>query len=50
MLAFCVDEYLTVLSEDPWQIMVSIPVGGEELRVTVDKNLNVFEFDRNNRS
>lgn len=50
-LPFCVDdEYLIVLSEDPWQIMVSIPVGDEELRVTVDGNLNVLEFDRDNRS
>ncbi len=50
-LAFCIaDEYLTVLSEDPWQITVSIPVGDEELRVTVDGDLNVIEFDRNNRS
>lgn len=41
-LPFCVDDdYLTVLSEDPWEIMVSIPVGGEELRVTVGENLNL---------
>lgn len=46
-LAFCIDdEYLTVLSEDPWQIMVSIPVREEELRVTVDGNLDVLEFAR----
>lgn len=43
-LAFCIDdEYLTVLSEDPWQITVSIHVGDEELRVTVDENLSVLE-------
>lgn len=50
-LVFCIhDEYLTVLSENPWRIEVLIPADDEELRVTIDDDLNVIEYDRYDHS
>ncbi|MFC7058884.1 winged helix-turn-helix domain-containing protein [Halovenus salina] len=43
-LPWCVDdEYTTVESEDPFSISVRIPVGSEELHVTLDEELTVAE-------
>jgi DNA-binding HxlR family transcriptional regulator len=41
-LAWCVDDRpVTVLSEDPWRVEVSITAEGETLAVTLDGDLNV---------
>lgn len=46
-LPFCIDDdYLTVRSRDPWRIVVSMPLGDEELAVTVDKDLAVIDSER----
>jgi len=46
-LAWCVsDEYTTVLSADPWRILVEIPLDDEVLSVTLDGDLSVLELDR----
>lgn len=46
-LDWCVtDDHTTVLSEEPWRIRTDIAVGDEELRVTVDGNLNVLDVER----
>jgi hypothetical protein len=46
-LAWCVsDEQTTILSEEPWQILVEIPLGEEALSVTLDGDLNVLEMER----
>ena len=43
-LPWCVDdEYVTVEDDDPWRITVRIPLGSEELEVTLDEELNVHE-------
>jgi DNA-binding transcriptional ArsR family regulator len=46
-LSWCVsDEHTTVLSDDPWRVRVTIPLDDEELRVTLDDDLNVVETER----
>ena len=46
-LAWCVsDEQTTVLSEDPWRILIEIPLDDEVLRVTLDGDLDVLELER----
>lgn len=46
-LAWCVsDEHTTVLSEDPWKILVEIPLDDEVLSVTLDGDLTVLELER----
>jgi hypothetical protein len=46
-LPWCVDDaYYEVNSIDPWEIEVSIPVDGEQLRVTLDEELQVVETTR----
>ncbi|MFC4451004.1 ArsR/SmtB family transcription factor [Halorussus aquaticus] len=50
-LAWCVsDEQTTILSEDPWQILVEIPLDDEVLSVTLDGDLTVLELERSCRS
>ena len=50
-LAWCVsDEQTTVLSEDPWEILVEIPLDDEVLRVTLDGDLDVLELEREGAS
>ena len=46
-LGWCVsDAFTTVLSDDPWRIRVRMPAGGEQLRVTVDGDLDVVSVER----
>ena len=46
-LEWCVtDRHTTILSEDPWEIRVTIPVGDDALRVTVDGDLVVQRTER----
>lgn len=50
-LEWCVsDHYTEVLSRDPWRLRVTIPLGDEELRVTVDDALAVQHTERRARS
>lgn len=50
-LAFCVDDqHLTVLSEDPWRLVIAISAGNEELRVVIDEELNIVKSERNGQS
>lgn len=45
-LDWCVsDAFTTVLSEDPWRVQVAIPLDDEELRVTLDGDLNVTALE-----
>lgn len=46
-LPWCVsDEYVEVLSEEPWSLRVRIPLDEEELRVDLDEHLAVFNTER----
>ena len=46
-LEWCVsDAHTTVLSEDPWKILVEIPLDDEVLEVTLDGDLTVLEMER----
>ncbi len=46
-LPWCVDDsYYSVESSDPWRIAVSIPLDDEQLRVTLDGDLQVIDTDR----
>jgi len=46
-LGWCVsDDFTTVLSDDPWRIRVRMPVGDQQLRVTVDGDLAVVSVER----
>ncbi|WP_276273726.1 DUF7351 domain-containing protein [Haloarcula litorea] len=46
-LPWCVDdEYTTVASTDPWRVRVRVPVADEELRVTLDGDLQVVDHER----
>ena len=46
-LGWCVsNDFATVLSEDPWRIRLRMPVDGEELRMTVDGDLDVVSVER----
>jgi len=50
-LAWCVsDRHTTTLSEDPWKLLVEIPLDDEVLSVTLDGDLNVLELERTCRS
>ena len=50
-LEWCVsDEHTTVVSEDPWQIRVEIPLDDELLSVTLDGELDVVEMEREDAS
>jgi DNA-binding transcriptional ArsR family regulator len=50
-LEWCIsDHYTEVLSRDPWRLRVTIPLGDEELRVTVDDALAVQHTERRARS
>lgn len=50
-LAWCVsDQHTTVLSADPWRILVEIPLDEEVLSVTLDGDLNVLELERTRES
>lgn len=45
-LPWCVsDEYTRVLERDPYVLEVRIPLAGDELRVTLDSDLDVLETD-----
>jgi len=49
-LDWCVsDRHTTVLSEEPWQVQVTIPLDDEELRVTLDDDLSVMDVERGSR-
>jgi hypothetical protein len=46
-LEWCTSDHHTeVLSRDPWRLRLTIPVGEEALRVTVDGDLTVLETER----
>lgn len=46
-LPWCVsDEYVEVLTEDPWKLQVRIPLAHEELRVELDDQLTVSSVER----
>jgi hypothetical protein len=46
-LAWCVsDQHTTIASEDPWKLLVEIPLDDEVLSVTLDGSLNVLELER----
>jgi DNA-binding transcriptional ArsR family regulator len=46
-LAWCVsDQHTTVRSEDPWEILVEIPLDDEVLSVTLDGDLTPLEIER----
>jgi hypothetical protein len=50
-LEWCIsDHYTEVLSRDPWRLRVTVPLGDEELRVTVDGDLAVQHTERRARS
>ncbi|WP_115863506.1 winged helix-turn-helix domain-containing protein [Halorussus litoreus] len=50
-LAWCVsDEYTTIVSEEPWEIRVEIPLDDEVLSVTLDGDLDVLDMERRCRS
>ena len=50
-LEWCVSDHrLEVCSRDPWRLRVTIPLGDEELRVTVDDALAVQHTERRARS
>lgn len=50
-LEWCIsDHYTAVLSRDPWRLRVTVPLGDEELRVTVDGDLAVQHTERRARS
>jgi hypothetical protein len=40
------DRYTTVEREDPWRIVVAIPLADEELRVTIDGDIEVVRTER----
>lgn len=40
------DEYVTVLSTDPWEIVLEVRYGGDVLELVVDGDLNVVERNR----
>lgn len=45
--AWCVDnEHTTIRSMEPWDIEVTIPLGGERLRIALDGDLAVTDIDR----
>jgi hypothetical protein len=49
-LEWCIsDRYTEVLARDPWRIRVTVPLGDEELRVTVDGDLAVTHTERRSR-
>ncbi len=48
---WCVDdEHTTVRSVEPWEIGVSIPLGGERLTVVLDGDLTVTNVERDERA
>jgi len=50
-LEWCVsDHYTVVRSREPWRLRVTVPLGDEELRVTVDDDLTVQHTERRGRS
>jgi DNA-binding transcriptional ArsR family regulator len=50
-LEWCIsDHYTEVLSRDPWRLRVTVPLGGEELRVTVDDDFAVRHSERRART
>ncbi|MFB6205705.1 MAG: ArsR family transcriptional regulator [Haloglomus sp.] len=50
-LEWCItDRYTEILSRDPWRLRVTVPLGDEELRVTVDGDLVVQHTERRARS
>jgi hypothetical protein len=50
-LEWCVSDHHTeILSRDPWRLRVTVPLGDEELRVTVDGDIAVQHTERRARS
>jgi hypothetical protein len=50
-LEWCVtDRHTTVVSDEPWQVEITVPVEDEELVVTMDDDLAVLETDRRERA
>ncbi|MFB6173498.1 MAG: ArsR family transcriptional regulator [Halobacteriales archaeon] len=50
-LAWCVtDEHTTVLSEDPWEVRVDIPLDEEALCVVLDGSLTILDVKRRARA
>ena len=50
-LDWCVsDDHTTVRSADPWEIVVTMALGGERLRVTLDGDLAVTDTERGAQS
>lgn len=50
-LPWCVDtEHTTVRSIEPWDIEVTIPLGGERLHLALDGDLTVTDIDRTERT
>lgn len=49
--AWCVDDaHTTIRSAEPWDIEVTIPLGGEHLRIALDGDLAVTAIDRTERA
>jgi hypothetical protein len=50
-LEWCIsDRHLEILSRDPWRLRVTVPLGDEELRVTVDDDIAVQHTERRART
>jgi DNA-binding transcriptional ArsR family regulator len=44
------DEFVTVVSDDPWRIRLTIPLDNEVLELTINENINIIEINCEGRS